>query len=75
LSARKAARREALRPLAIENRWAAEQPITMAHLLEHTAGFGSIIINLYRLVFAAAACCATSYLMAYGIIGLRLWSY
>lgn len=36
---------------------------------------GSVITKLYRLTFALAACCATAYLAAYGIIGLRLWSY
>jgi CubicO group peptidase (beta-lactamase class C family) len=36
---------------------------------------GSVTGKLYRLVYAAAACCATAYLAAYGIIGIRLWSY
>jgi CubicO group peptidase (beta-lactamase class C family) len=36
---------------------------------------GSITGKLHRLLFAAAACCATTYLAAYGIIGVRLWSY
>jgi CubicO group peptidase (beta-lactamase class C family) len=36
---------------------------------------GSITGKLHRLAFAAAACCATAYLAAYGIIGVRLWSY
>lgn len=36
---------------------------------------GSILGKLHRLAFAAAACCATAYLAAYGIIGVRLWSY
>jgi CubicO group peptidase (beta-lactamase class C family) len=36
---------------------------------------GSITGKVYRLVFALAACCATSYLAAYDIIGIRLWSY
>ncbi len=31
--------------LAIENRWAKEAPITVAHLLEHTAGFDDIHFN------------------------------
>jgi len=31
--------------LAIGNRWAAEQPITTAHLLEHTAGFDDLHPN------------------------------
>jgi hypothetical protein len=26
-------------------------------------------------VVCSVACCATAYLAAYGIIGLRLWSY
>jgi len=36
---------------------------------------GSVIGKLYRLGFGLAACCATAYLAAYGIIGIRLWSY
>jgi CubicO group peptidase (beta-lactamase class C family) len=36
---------------------------------------GSILGKLHRLGFAAAACSATAYLAAYGIIGIRLWSY
>src|SRR5262249_44097300 len=36
---------------------------------------GSIIGNLHRLVFAVPACVTTAYLTAYGIIGIRLWSY
>jgi CubicO group peptidase (beta-lactamase class C family) len=36
---------------------------------------GSITGKLHRLLFASAACCATAYLAAYGIIGVRLWSY
>jgi hypothetical protein len=36
---------------------------------------GGITGKLHRLLFASAACCATAYLAAYGIIGLRLWSY
>ena len=36
---------------------------------------GSITGKLHRLVFGLAACCATAYLGAYGIIGIRLWSY
>lgn len=36
---------------------------------------GSILGRLHRLVFGLAACCATAYLGAYGIIGIRLWSY
>jgi CubicO group peptidase (beta-lactamase class C family) len=35
----------------------------------------SILGRLHRLVFGLAACCATAYLGAYGIIGIRLWSY
>ena len=31
--------------LAIENRWAAEAPITVAHVLEHTAGFDDMHFN------------------------------
>ena len=31
--------------IAIENRWAREQPITVAHLLEHTAGFDEMRPN------------------------------
>ena len=36
---------------------------------------GPVIAKLYGLVFAATACCVTGYLGAYGIIGIRLWSY
>lgn len=36
---------------------------------------GSVTGKLHRLVFGLVACCATAYLAAYGIIGLRLWSY
>jgi len=36
---------------------------------------GSVTGKLHRLAFGLAACCATAYLAAYGIIGIRLWSY
>lgn len=36
---------------------------------------GSITGKLYRLCFGLTACCVTAYLAAYGIIGIRLWSY
>ena len=36
---------------------------------------GSVTRKLHRLVYGLAACCATAYLAAYGIIGIRLWSY
>jgi CubicO group peptidase (beta-lactamase class C family) len=36
---------------------------------------GSILGKLHRLLFATAACVVTAYLTAYGIIGIRLWSY
>ena len=36
---------------------------------------GSVTGKLHRLVFGLTACCATAYLAAYGIIGIRLWSY
>ena len=36
---------------------------------------GGLTGKLYRLGFGLAACCATAYLAAYGIIGIRLWSY
>lgn len=36
---------------------------------------GSITGKLHRLLFALAACCATAYLAAYDLIGIRLWSY
>lgn len=36
---------------------------------------GAITTKLHRLLFALAACCATAYFAAYGIIGIRLWSY
>lgn len=34
--------------LAIGNRWDAEQPITVTHLLEHLAAYGIIGIRLWR---------------------------
>lgn len=36
---------------------------------------GSIAGKVHRLLFAAAACCATAYLAAYGMLGIRLWTY
>ncbi|HEX3766522.1 MAG TPA: serine hydrolase domain-containing protein [Kofleriaceae bacterium] len=36
---------------------------------------GSVVGKLHRLVFGLATCCATTYLAAYGVIGIRLWSY
>jgi hypothetical protein len=36
---------------------------------------GAITSKLHRMLFALAACCATAYFAAYGIIGIRLWSY
>ncbi|HMG21119.1 MAG TPA: hypothetical protein VK607_07385, partial [Kofleriaceae bacterium] len=36
---------------------------------------GSVITRLHRLCFGLAAGLATAYLAAYGIIGIRLWSY
>jgi CubicO group peptidase (beta-lactamase class C family) len=36
---------------------------------------GSVVGKLHRLVFAAAACCATAYLGAYGMLGIRMWAY
>jgi CubicO group peptidase (beta-lactamase class C family) len=36
---------------------------------------GSFFGKLHRLSFGLAACCATAYLAAYGLIGIRLWSY
>jgi CubicO group peptidase (beta-lactamase class C family) len=36
---------------------------------------GGLAGKLHRLVFATAACCATAYLAAYGMLGLRLWTY
>jgi hypothetical protein len=36
---------------------------------------GSAVRKLHRLVFGLTACCATAYLAAYGIIGIRLWRY
>src|SRR6185295_17396582 len=41
--------------LAIRNRWAAVQPITVAHLLEHTAGFDDMHPNESRAPLAAEA--------------------
>lgn len=35
----------------------------------------SIATRIHRLCFGLAACCATAYLAAYGLIGIRLWSY
>ncbi|HZJ62747.1 MAG TPA: serine hydrolase domain-containing protein [Kofleriaceae bacterium] len=48
---------------------------TMVQALQWLPRPGSIIGKLHRLVFAAAACLTTAYLTAYGIIGIRLWSY
>ena len=36
---------------------------------------GHLVGKLYRVGFGLAACCLTAYLAAYGIIGIRLWSY
>jgi hypothetical protein len=36
---------------------------------------GGWLVKLHRVCFGLAACCATAYLAAYGIIGIRLWSY
>jgi CubicO group peptidase (beta-lactamase class C family) len=36
---------------------------------------GSALGKLHRLAFGLAACCATAYLAAHGIIGVRLWAY
>lgn len=36
---------------------------------------GSAAGKLHRLLFAAAACCTTAYLAAYGMLGIRMWSY
>lgn len=36
---------------------------------------GSVVGKLHRLLFAAAACCATAYLGAYGMLGIRMWAY
>jgi len=36
---------------------------------------GSITTRLHRLGFGLAACCMTAFLAAYGLIGIRLWSY
>ena len=36
---------------------------------------GRLLGKLYCLVYALAACCTTSYLAAYGVIGIRLWRY
>lgn len=36
---------------------------------------GSVIGKLHRLLFAAAACCITAYLGAYGMLGIRMWAY
>jgi CubicO group peptidase (beta-lactamase class C family) len=41
--------------LAIGNRWEAEQPITIAHVLEHTAGFDDIHPNEWAAPVAAEA--------------------
>jgi CubicO group peptidase (beta-lactamase class C family) len=48
---------------------------TMVQALQWLPRPGSITGKLHRLLFAAAACTATAYLMAYDIIGIRLWSY
>jgi CubicO group peptidase (beta-lactamase class C family) len=36
---------------------------------------GSVIAKVHRVLFAAAACCATAYLAAYGMLGIRTWKY
>jgi CubicO group peptidase (beta-lactamase class C family) len=36
---------------------------------------GSVVAKLHRLLFAAAACCTTAYLAAYGMLGIRMWAY
>jgi hypothetical protein len=36
---------------------------------------GSMLGKIHRLLFAAAACLTTAYLTAYGISGIRLWSF
>lgn len=44
---------------------------TLAHLFERA----TLASKLARVAFAASACCATGYLTAHGIIGIRIWSY
>jgi CubicO group peptidase (beta-lactamase class C family) len=36
---------------------------------------GAIVGKVHRLLFAAAACCATAYLAAYGMLGIRMWAF
>jgi hypothetical protein len=48
---------------------------TMVQALQWLPRLGSILGKFRRLLFAATACLTTAYLMAYGIIGIRLWSY
>jgi len=36
---------------------------------------GSVVGKLHLLLFAAAACCMTAYLGAYGMLGIRMWAY
>jgi len=48
---------------------------SMVRALVWLVRHGSITGKLHRLSFGLAACCTTAYLAAYGIIGIRLWSY
>jgi CubicO group peptidase (beta-lactamase class C family) len=45
------------------------------HAIQWLRPPGRIVGKLYRLGFGLAACWMTAYLAAYGIIGIRLWSY
>ena len=45
------------------------------HAIRWLRSPGRVVGKLYRAAFGLAACCLTAYLAAYGVIGIRLWSY
>jgi len=49
--------------------------VTAAQSLAWLPRPGSVAGKLHRLLFAAAACCTTAYLAAYGLIGIRMWRF
>ena len=48
---------------------------TAVHALTWLPRPGSVVGRLHYLLFAAAACCMTAYLGAYGMLGIRMWAY